>query len=383
MRFAHLGDCHLGGWRLPELQELNLIHFKFAMDKCIKEKVDFILVAGDLFDSAYPPIDTIKDTFEVFRRIKEARIPVFLIAGSHDYSASGKTFLDVLEKAGFVENAFKPEYHDDKIVLNPIIYKGAAIYGFPGRKSGLEVKEIEKIKLNEAPGLYTILMLHTSIRDAIGSLPIPAVDETKLPKVDYVALAHLHLKYEKNNRVYCGPTFPNNAAELEDLKGGSFYFVDTGKNIPERQEIKLKEVIVIDMDITDAITATDKIRLAIKELNIRDKIVILKVAGLLERGKIADINFQDLGKAATEQGAYVMLRNTAKLQTKEAEISIELKSDDIEAEILEKYQTDNPHKFNALIQELFSVLQLDKKEDEKLKVFEDRLLSDVKKIVGV
>src|SRR3989344_1368674 len=104
MKFAHLGDCHLGGWRQPELKELNFECFKEAMDRILKEKVDFILLAGDLFDSPYPPIETLKETFEVFKKIKEASIPVFLIAGSHDYSVSGKTFLDVLEKAGFCRN---------------------------------------------------------------------------------------------------------------------------------------------------------------------------------------------------------------------------------------------------------------------------------------
>ena len=53
MKFAHLGDCHLGGWRIPELQKLNFEAFQYALVKSIKEKVDFILVAGDLFDSAF------------------------------------------------------------------------------------------------------------------------------------------------------------------------------------------------------------------------------------------------------------------------------------------------------------------------------------------
>lgn len=77
MKFAHLGDCHLGGWRQPELKELNFKSFQQAVKTCIKEKVDFILIAGDLFDSAYPPIETLKDTFGEFNKIKEAKIPVF------------------------------------------------------------------------------------------------------------------------------------------------------------------------------------------------------------------------------------------------------------------------------------------------------------------
>ncbi|MDO8528825.1 MAG: DNA repair exonuclease [Nanoarchaeota archaeon] len=100
-RFAHISDVHLGGWKQEPLQELNFQSFKKIIDICIKEKLDFILIAGDLFDSAYPPIEILKRTFGEFRRLKEAKIPCFLIAGSHDYSVSGKTFLDVLEEAGF------------------------------------------------------------------------------------------------------------------------------------------------------------------------------------------------------------------------------------------------------------------------------------------
>ncbi|GAI75663.1 unnamed protein product, partial [marine sediment metagenome] len=39
MRFAHIADCHLGGWRQPELQQLNLESFKKAIEICIEEKV--------------------------------------------------------------------------------------------------------------------------------------------------------------------------------------------------------------------------------------------------------------------------------------------------------------------------------------------------------
>src|SRR3989338_79439 len=99
MRFAHLSDCHLGSWRHPELQELNMSCFRKTIDICIKEKLDFVLIAGDLFDSPYPPIEILKETFKELRRLKDNEIPTFLIAGSHDFSSSGKTFLDVLENA--------------------------------------------------------------------------------------------------------------------------------------------------------------------------------------------------------------------------------------------------------------------------------------------
>jgi len=60
-------------------------------------------------------------------------LPCFIIAGSHDFSVSGKTFLDVLEKAGFCKNIENFEENKEKIILNPTIYEGIAIYGYPGR----------------------------------------------------------------------------------------------------------------------------------------------------------------------------------------------------------------------------------------------------------
>src|SRR4030043_64802 len=115
VRFAHISDVHLGGWKQQPMQELNFKSFRKAFDICIEKKPDFVLIAGDLFDSAYPPIEILKETFAQFRKLKDAKIPCFIIAGSHDYSVSGKTFLDVLEKAGFCKNVANFEEIDGKI----------------------------------------------------------------------------------------------------------------------------------------------------------------------------------------------------------------------------------------------------------------------------
>ncbi len=380
MKFAHLGDCHLGSWRQPELKELNFQYFQEAVKRCLSEKVDFILIAGDLFDSAYPPIDTLKQTFEEFKKIKEANIPVFLIAGSHDYSVSGKTFLDVLEKAGFCKNAYNAEEKDGKIILSPIIYKDTAIYGYPGKKSGLEVDEIERIKLNDCPGMFKILMLHTALRDAIGNIPIKAVDEKKLPQVDYLALAHLHINYNKNGRVYCGPTFPNNISELEELKGGSFYIFDNG--IVRKEKISMKDINSINLEVNSTIGLTEKILGLLKEKNVTDKIIIMRLSGILEQGKMSDIDFQKIESYLEEKGAFVFLKNTAKLEIAEPKLDIKLlESENLETELIKKFEEKNFSEFNPLIPDLMGALNVEKLEGETLSTFEDRLLSEAKTII--
>lgn len=377
-----MGDCHLGGWRQPELAELNFKSFQHVIAQAIKEKVDFVLVAGDLFDAAYPPIETIKDAFQEFRKLREANIPVFMIAGSHDYSVSGKTFLDVLEKAGFAKNVHQEEIRNGVRILQPTIYKSVAIYGYPGKKSGLEVQELEGVKISDAPGLFRILMLHTAIRDAVGTLPIPAVDESKLPNCDYLALAHLHVTYNKRGRVYCGPTFPNNALELEELKGGSYYIVDTsGKT--ERKEIKLKDVLVLELEVQDALKGAELIISELGKQDIKDKLVILKLKGVITVGKTSDLDLTEVELAAKKLGAHALLKNTSKLHGLESEMHFQVSSENIEREVLERFQQEHPHKFNSLIMPLFNALQVDKKEDEKSQVFEERLMGDINKIIEI
>ena len=84
MRFAHLADIHLGSWREERLSELCDKAFADAVSRCISERVDFVLIAGDLFDTALPGIDKVKLAVEQCRLLQQAGIPVYAIAGSHD-----------------------------------------------------------------------------------------------------------------------------------------------------------------------------------------------------------------------------------------------------------------------------------------------------------
>jgi hypothetical protein len=380
MKFAHLGDCHLGGWRHPELKELNLKSFQEAVSRCIKERVEFILIAGDLFDTSYPPIETLKETFLEFRKLKEANIPVFLIAGSHDFSAAGKSFLDVIEKAGFCKNVSLFEERDEKIILHPTLVKNVAIYGYPGKKSGLEVDDLERIKLDDSPGFYKILMLHTSLKDAIGTLPIKAVDYRSLPKVDYIALGHLHINYCKESRAYSGPIFPNNISELEELKHGFFYIVENGK--ARKEEINLKDVLVLDIEIKESLSATGEIISLLQKENVRDKIVIVKLHGVLKEGKLSDIDFSKVENYLKSQGAFVFLRSTTRLHLIEPEVKLDsIESGNIESEIIKRFEEKNPSKFNHLISLLSRSLQVEKQDDEKKINFEERVISEIKKVL--
>ena len=383
VKFAHIADVHLGGWKQQPMQDLNFESFKKTIDICINSKLDFVLFAGDLFDSAYPPIEILKETFAQFKKLKDAGIPCFIIAGSHDYSVSGKTFLDVLEKAGFCKNVFNAEQKEDQIILNPHIHKNIALYGYPGKKSGLEVPDLRKVKLNDSPGMFKIFMLHTTIDKVAGTLPIDSLESEKLPLADYYAMGHIHVLYNEKRFVYPGPVFPNNFKELEDLKQGSFVVVDTDST-DQIQFVKIptKEIEHLKLEFDDGLIATEKIIEELGKRNLQDKVILLRIKGELKRGKNSDIKFPQIEEFVREKGAYFLLKNTYDLKTKELELDVEIKDDeDIEKEIIKIYSEQNPSDLNSLIDELMNVLSIEKQEGETSESFKNRLIGETRRIL--
>ncbi len=367
------------------MQELNFLAFQKVIDTCISRKVDFVLVAGDLFDSAYPPIETLKETFAEFKKLRDAKIPVFIIAGSHDYSVSGKTFLDVLEKAGFCRNVFRGEVKEEEIILYPTIWNGVAIYGYPGKKSGLEVPDIKKIRLEDAPGMFKILMLHTTMDKVRGVLPVECVEFDKLPEASYYALGHIHVDFRYRNLVYPGPVFPNNFSEIETLENGSFYIVDTELGNPfEKIDIKIKDIVVLDITVRNALSATDDIVSELGKKNIKDKLVLLRLSGTIDNQKTSDIKTEKIENFCLENGAYFFLKNTHDLKTSEVDLNIEIKNkENLEEEAIKKYSGENPSEFNKIIPQLMNILSAEKQEGETVDSFNSRLLEDARKILEI
>jgi predicted RNA binding protein YcfA (HicA-like mRNA interferase family) len=105
------------------LEKLIKIMTRYCLALDLKDDPTLIAAYEDYHASVWP---------EIIASIKEAGIKVFLIAGSHDFSVSGKTFLDVLEKAGFIENHQKGshlvlEHSDGRMVVLPMHSKDIPI----------------------------------------------------------------------------------------------------------------------------------------------------------------------------------------------------------------------------------------------------------------
>ena len=387
IRFAHIADCHLGGWRQPEIQALNSKAFEKAVDSCISEKLNFVLITGDLFDNAMPSIDVLKSAANKLRELKENNIPCYIIAGSHDYSASGKTFLDVLEKAGLCENIEK--INEDTLGITE--KENFILAGISGKKGELEKELIKKIKVPKLGNKLKILALHTTI-DGLASDFMKGIKIDELPKgFDYYALGHIHKPFKKeigkSVLAYPGPLFPNNFAELEELENGGFLIVKyDGKRIEtEKYEVRMKNIFFVKIDATGKYPEiiTSEIIQKIKHENVKDKIIMIKISGTLLRGKTSDINFREIEEEAKRANCYSLMRNTSGLESPEFIIKTELKSenvDEIEKEVISKQKSDDFSKFTEL---LIKSMEIEKLEGEKTETFEKRLFEEFSKVFGV
>src|SRR3989344_627921 len=375
MKFAHIADCHIGGWRDPNLKELSIKAFENAVENCIKEYVGFVLIAGDLFNTSLPSIDLIKRTAEILNRLKEEDIEIYIIPGSHDFSPSGKTMIDVLENAGLVVNVMKIK--DNKLEFTTD-KTGVKITGLVGLRSSLDKYYYQNLDFSniENESGFKIFMLHNTI-DELKPKDMEKVEGMSLSLLprnfDYYAAGHVHfvreIEHGRGKLVYPGPLFPNNFKEMEELGKGGFYIYDNG-NL-KFVEVKLKEVLSVHVNAEGK--SSREVEDEILSINgFEDKILLLRVSGILREGKASDINFNVISDKF--RNSFAFLKNTTKLSSKEF-VDLEVKEGDVvEEEIIKDFNLDFNEEF---VINLMKVLDKEKDEGEKNADFERRLLKEL------
>ena len=103
MRFLHTADWHLGrifyGQYLTEDQAHVLEHQFFNILK--DENIDGILLAGDIFDRAVPPIEAIELWDSIITRLAmDYKVPFFVVSGNHDGAERLEVGRSMLSQSG-------------------------------------------------------------------------------------------------------------------------------------------------------------------------------------------------------------------------------------------------------------------------------------------
>ena len=417
-KFAHITDCHLGSWRNPKLRDLNLQAFEKSISISIKEQVDFIIITGDFFDVNIPQLGPVKRAVEILKQARDSGIDVYMIYGSHDFSKANISMIDILHSAELFIKPTEFQTDSNSVVLKFFVDKktGAKITGISGRKVGLDKEIYEKLnkKNLEMEEGFKIFLLHAGIQEI---LPLDrtfrdSLSLSLLPKgFDYYGGGHIHKRLEKKiDRsliVYPGPLFGSTFQDLEETAKGEkrgFYIVSFENKILDCRFIEISVAEILYKEIVTSKWSTEKleneITKNISELQVKNKIVLLKVKGKLI-GKRSNIDFGKFNLDIANKGALLSFINTNNLSTDETKI-VTVQGDnkfDIEREIFHeniknfqsestlsnklKKQIDSKLVGNAgeiISLSLLEILRNEKLENENTSTYEDRIISTARSV---
>ncbi len=336
-KFAHMSDIHLGAHREPALRDLERKCFGDAMDMCIREGVDFLLISGDLFHVGIPDLGVVNHAVKKMRELREARIPIYAIYGSHDYTPTGTSVIDILHTAGILTNIMRSSVEEGRLRLKMFTdpETGAKLTGIAARKIGLESKfyEILDRESLEKEGGFKVFAFHSGITqfkpDYLSEME--TVDISSLPKgFDYYAGGHIHARGEYalpgyQRVVFPGPLFTGyGGRDLEATAKGEkrgFYVVEFDDRFRRMRFAPVESFVgaylEIDVSGKNAVQANKELQESVERLEVKDKVVVLRVTGELAGGKTTELDLHGARKAVTERGAVWVYVNRYGLTSKE------------------------------------------------------------------
>ncbi|HPZ14419.1 MAG TPA: DNA repair exonuclease [Bacillota bacterium] len=200
LRFVHTADLHLGSRvRTPpgmdretaaDLAGATYSAWREIIDLCIRESVDFLLVAGDVYDSADQNIRAQLQFKEGLKRLGENGIAAYIVRGNHDPDDAWSRSIAMPENA-FIFSSQEPEViiHRDQ-EDRPL----AAIVGMSFATAHIHDNLAEQFPLREKDWPYTIGLLHCSVGRAPGHEPYApcSIQDLRRCGYDYWALGHIH-----------------------------------------------------------------------------------------------------------------------------------------------------------------------------------------------
>ena len=209
LRIIHTADVHLGarhddlGEQASAQRERQFAAFRATVDLALAEKVDLVLIAGDLFDSNVQPRRSVERVAAELTRLAEARVRTVVIPGTHDVydRASIYRAYDLKALSGSTVN-------DDLVT---VITPDTPRFFIPALKTVIHARVFATKRAPESPmkGLdvaadpgdtvWHIGLVHGSIaipgktdRDEV----VITAEEIAASGLDYLALGHWHSAQE-------------------------------------------------------------------------------------------------------------------------------------------------------------------------------------------
>lgn len=167
---------------------------------CKKEKINLLLIAGDLFDSDFVRADTPAFIAECFESIPDTY--VFISPGNHD---------PYYERSPYRAAKFPGNVHifmEETLSHFDIPSLNTTVYGFGFEKRGITGNPIDGLRVRDDTKI-NILLCHGDLDDAASEYFNIKADDLEGSFLNYAALGHIHkagefMRFGKTACAYCG-----------------------------------------------------------------------------------------------------------------------------------------------------------------------------------
>lgn len=278
VRFLHLADVHLGFDRYDSKTRTQDFFYAFhdALQRyAMGEQVDFVLIAGDLFEHRTIQPATLNQAQYCLQELQKAGIPVLAIEGNHDNRPYGtKTnwlryladwgLLILLEPGNVAAEApfYTPwdgqsgGYIDLECGVRVL---GSSWYGTSATKAIEQiVTAMQELPPHSGP---TLLMFHHGMEGQIaryqGALRYADVLPLRQAGVDYLALGHIHKNYTLENWIFNpGSIEANSVEESSYARGVYLVTIDAaGIRAELKQDYQQRSIVRLRLETTGQETA--------------------------------------------------------------------------------------------------------------------------------
>jgi DNA repair exonuclease SbcCD nuclease subunit len=197
VRFLHAADIHLdspltgltayGDAPLDALRSATRRAFEGLVDLAIEERVDFVIVAGDLFDGSWKDYNTGLFFVAQMGRLKQARIRVVLLYGNHDaecdLTAGARLRFPNNVSVFPADRAESIRFDDLNVVLHGRSFWQRDV-----------AENLVRTYPDPAPGWFNVGVLHTALsgREGHASYAPCSIEDLRLKGYEYWALGHVH-----------------------------------------------------------------------------------------------------------------------------------------------------------------------------------------------
>lgn len=253
-RFLHLADCHLGYRQYGHKERFNDFSKAFyaVMETAVAEKVDFVVLAGDLFQKRSIDALTLSHAMRGLERLQRAGIPCLAVEGNHELAYYNESigWMRFLAERDLIILLDTP-FADGKPDLQPYtrrygayidIKPGLRVYGlrYYGSSTAHAVAAIGAA-LDESDHTnveYTVFIAHTGIEGVLAG-EAGGLNHRELaplrPHVDYLALGHVHKPFEFDGWIY-NPGSPETCSMTEaSWPERGYYLVDVDTEKPRAE----------------------------------------------------------------------------------------------------------------------------------------------------